>query len=57
MNKKAYITPSMEVMNMETVNMFAGSIVYGEGNADTSNDGTQLSNDRRGSWGNLWDQE
>ena len=52
MDKKAYITPSMEVMNMETVNMFAGSL--GVSDKPTTD---QLSNDRRGSWGNLWDQE
>jgi hypothetical protein len=54
MNKKAYITPSMEVMNMETVNMFAGSMGFGDGPVNSTD---QLSNDRRGSWGNLWDKE
>lgn len=53
MDKKAYITPAMEVMNMETVNMFAGSFGFNE---EGGNEGS-LSNDRRGSWGNLWDQE
>ena len=53
--KKVYITPSMEVMNIETVEMIATSLEKG-GDFDTSNGG-QLSNDRRGSWGNLWDKE
>ena len=51
MNKKVYITPSMEVTEIATVEMLAASIgiVEGEGNEI-------LSNDRRGSWGNLWDK-
>ena len=51
MNKKAYITPEMEITEMESqVLMFSGSFVDEEAE-------TQLGNergDRRGSWGNLW---
>ncbi len=49
--KKTYITPEMEVMNIETVEMIAASIavVNDEGGEE------MLGNDRRGGWGNLWD--
>ncbi len=56
MNKKAYITPEMEVMNIETVDMMATSLLIdGETEVDTSKDGTQLGHGRRGTWGNLWE--
>ena len=53
MKKKEYIAPQMEVTEIDTVQMLAASagdipVVEGEG-------GEQLSNDRRGSWGNFWD--
>lgn len=57
MNKKAYIAPEMEVMNVETVEMMAQSFaVYSEdGDAvDTTVEGTQLGTGRRGTWGNFW---
>lgn len=52
MNKKAYITPAMEVTEIATVDMLAASLGYGEGTVDSKTE--QLSTDRRGSWGNLW---
>ena len=53
MNKKTYITPAMEVMNIETVEMMAASIaVVSEGSG-----GEMLGNNRRGSWGDLWGGE
>jgi len=57
MNKKAYITPAMEVMNIETVDMMATSAlgISDEYEVDTTEGGAQLGNGRRGSWGNLWD--
>jgi len=57
MNKKAYITPEMEVMNVETVEMMAASLGINEQTVDTSVSGNQLGTGRRGSWGNLWDEE
>ena len=54
MEKKAYIAPQMEVTEIDTVQMLAASasdIPVGGGNGG----GDALSNDRRGSWGNLWD--
>lgn len=56
MNKKAYITPAMEVMNIETVEMMATSVALCDDTVDTSVSGTQLGGGRRGSWGNLWDE-
>ena len=60
MNKKAYITPAMEVMNIETVDMMATSALgisdeYEVDTAAAAEEGGQLGNGRRGSWGNLWD--
>ena len=53
MNKKAYITPAMEVVNVETVEMIAASVMnLNETPVDAAN---QLGAGRRGSWGNLWE--
>ncbi len=50
--KKTYMTPEMEVMNIETVEMIAASMRMYEGEVNTEDE--QLGNDRRGTWGNLW---
>lgn len=52
MDKKAYIAPEMEVMNVETETMIAMSVVVDEEGQD---DVTGNSRGRRGSWGNLWE--
>ena len=53
MDKKAYITPEMEVMNIETVEMMAASTMSLN---DEEVDATeQLGGGRRGTWGNLWE--
>lgn len=52
--KKTYVSPFAEEVNIETTQMLAASIPVGEGNVDTSNPENQLSDDRRGEWGNLW---
>ena len=61
MNKKAYIKPTIEVVEMETEAIMTGSLVFKDGEVDTSQEGTQLSNSyrpgRRGTWGNLWAQD
>ncbi len=57
MNKKAYITPAMEIAEMVSdVIMTGGSSInmYSD-EVNTEEDGVQLGNGRRGSWGNLWD--
>ena len=55
MNKKAYIAPSMEATNIETVEMMAASTpniaIIREGNGGEE----MLGNERRGIWGDLWD--
>ena len=52
MNKKTYITPEMEIMNVETVEMIATSLaMYEDEELDVSE---QLGNRRRGTWGNFW---
>lgn len=55
MEKKTYIAPEMEVMDIETVEMMAASLGINEEGVDTSEEGAQLGTGRRGSWGNLWD--
>jgi len=53
MNKKQYIAPAMEVVEIEIVQMLAASPEVGVG--DGSVDADQAwTNRRRGSWGNLW---
>lgn len=56
MNKKTYITPAMEIMNIETVEMMAASLNTYSTEVDTSVSGNQLGHGRRGTWGNLWDE-
>ena len=53
MEKKMYIAPSCEVVEMEIVSMIAGSIDVGVGD-DIDNGSTQDANKYRGEWGNLW---
>ena len=53
MNKKAYITPEMEVMNVETeAMMLTASFEVDEVGQDNV---TTDSRGRRGTWGNLWE--
>ena len=55
MEKETYIAPQMEVIEIDTVQMLASSkpeIGVGEDEKDA---GQAWSNDRRGTWGNLWD--
>lgn len=52
MEKKEYIKPSAEVIEMEPTTMIsvsAGDIPVVDGSGSE-----QLSNDRRGRWGDLW---
>lgn len=50
MDKKTYIAPEMEVMNIETVEMIATSLgVYGTGGNESS-----LSREHLGDWDDLW---
>ena len=56
MNKKAYITPEMEVMNVEVEEMIATSGVLGVTIDEAGEEQvTTDSRGRRGTWGNLWE--
>ena len=55
MNKQTYITPAMEIMNIETVDMMAASLGINEQTVDTTTE--QLGAGRRGAWGDLWGGE
>ena len=56
MNKNAYITPAMEVMNVEVEEMIATSGVLGISiDEDGANEVVTDSRGRRGTWGNLWE--
>ena len=56
MEKKTYIKPEIEVIEMDTTSMIAASaedIPVGGGG---TGGGEALSNGRRGKWGDLWYQ-
>ena len=52
--KKMYVTPTTEVTELELSSMLA---ISGGGTLTVSNQEAdeELSNDRRGGWGNLWE--
>ena len=53
--KKNYISPLVVEVNVEAEAMIAASLkLDNENKVDTSEGGVQLSGDRRGEWGNLW---
>ena len=52
MNKKTYIAPAVEVLDMAVVEMMASSVFVSD---ETTDADANMSNDRRGSWGNFWD--
>ena len=51
MEKKKYIAPVMEIVELEVTTMLAASIGFGEEGKDADDAWT---NRRRGTWGNLW---
>ena len=57
MEKKEYIKPSAEVVEIETVQMLAASAENIPVGGDGQGGGEALSNDRRGKWGDLWGNE
>lgn len=53
--KKTYVSPFAEEVNIETTQMLAASIgINDDKEVDTTTPGDQLSDDRRGEWGDLW---
>lgn len=57
MSKKAYIAPVMEQTTMELGNMLATSesVSVFSNTEDAVDASSSLSNERRGTWGNLWE--
>ena len=55
MEKKKYITPVMEIAELEVVEMLATSNKDFNVSDDTTDSDANMANDRRGTWGNLWD--
>ena len=53
MEKKKYIAPAMEIVEIEVVSMLAASNELGVFDEETGADAV-MSNRRRGTWGNLW---
>ena len=53
--KKAYIEPSMEVIEINTAAIIAESMPFSETEVDTSEEGGQLGREDRPSGPNLWD--
>ena len=56
MEKKQYIAPSMEATEVEVQTMIATSNPDSQFGIydDTTEDDANMSNNRRGSWGNFW---
>ena len=54
MEKKQYIEPQMEVIEMEVSLVLAASAEYIPVGGDGQGGGDALSNRHRGAWGNLW---
>ena len=57
MKKIVYTTPECFVVELETVNMIAGSINEKSGGSVTVNEASDMgANQRRGQWGDLWSE-
>ncbi len=56
MEKKKYIAPQMEVVDLDVVTMLATSKNVGVFDTPTDADAV-MSNRRRGTWGNLWTKD
>ena len=54
MEKKEYIKPSVEVIEMDTAQMIAASAEDIPVGGDGQGGGDALSNRHRGKWGDLW---
>ena len=52
--KKIYTSPLAVEVNIEAEAMIAASLKLDNENKVDTSDGGQLSGDRRGEWGNLW---
>ena len=59
--KKEYIKPEIEIVVLELITMLAisseGGLDVKDDEIDYDNGGSELSNNRRGQWGNLWAED
>ena len=58
--KKTYIIPAIQILVYQAEHMIASSTTMGISNTTTVNteaEGVQLSNSRRGLWGDLWSEK
>ena len=57
MNKQKYVIPRIEIVKMESEMLMAASAdkTIGYTDREANNNYDALSNERRGSWGNLWE--
>ena len=54
--RKIYITPSMNIVEIECESMLASSITGSAPDSDDSEFGAPAKAARRGEWGNLWNE-
>lgn len=55
--KKTYIVPKVQILDYQSSQMIASSMgVYSSTTVDTEEEGVQLGNNRRGTWGDLWSE-
>ena len=57
MDKKQYMAPTMETIEMETIQMIAASAEDIPVGGDGQGRGDALSNRHRGTWGDLWNSD
>ena len=56
--KKNYVKPSVEVIKVNAVNMLANSLPIDASKSVNTDQGEQLSREKRGSsFGNIWDSQ
>lgn len=56
--KKPYIAPIIQVLICQPIQMIASSMAIGisTSTVNTEEEGVQLGNSRRGTWGDLWSE-
>ena len=52
--KKNYVSPLANEVNVTTEGLIAASLQMNNTTVNSKTEGTQLSNENRGQWGNLW---
>lgn len=58
MDKKNYLRPVQTTQNVEPAQLIAASLGMGSSSqtVNTKTSGTQLENGRRGTWGDIWNE-